>query len=119
MRTGIFTLLNEIIKDHTTYSFPVNSIQRDLTTLYFNQNNFDNICASITLKLKRKHGKLITHIFFLCLDRTFPNELSSIETLDPNLYFDKIEDFIELLGRIRITRIPKDSPDGLMMAEMN
>lgn len=111
--------LEDIRVDHPTYSFPVSSFQRDLTDLYFSQHNFDNIIAGIVIKLSRKHGKIITHIFFLCLDKVYPNQLSNIEELDPDEYFNKIEEFIDLLGRIRITRIPKNSPDGLMLSEMS
>lgn len=116
--TGIYYLLNEIVKDHTTYSFPISSVNRDLNQLFFNQKSFDNLCASIFLKLKRKHGKMVAHIFYLSLDRVFPKQLMEIDSIPPSKYCDKIEELILLLHNIRITRIPKDSPDGIMMQEM-
>jgi hypothetical protein len=119
-QTGLYSLLNDIIEDHPTFAFPVSHIQPELLSLYLKQTQFDEICANILIKLNRKYrSKVISHTFFLLLDKFFPAQLSVIDELEPSVYQDKIEEFIEFLSRIRITRISLDSPDGLLMKEMN
>lgn len=118
-QTALFSLLEDVVKDHPTYKFPIQGIQPELTSLYFGQKNFDSICASILLKLKRKHSKVIPHLFYLALDKTFPNGLNDVDLLEADVYMEKIEDLINFLSRLNITRVPLNSPDGYMISEMS
>lgn len=117
-RTEITPLLESIVKDNPTYPFPIEIIEKELISLFLNQEEFDYFVTLCYKKLKRETNHIIGNIFLTSLDMVMDSKNVDPHTLSMDQYASKLDTFISQLERMKITVIAKKSPDGELMSAM-
>ncbi len=114
----LYKLLKYVVKDNPTYNFPSSTIINELTRLYLNQNDFNNIVSIIYEKLYTNNSEVVSQTFIHCLQRVFPMDESIIDSIPEEKYYAYVEELIDLLQSVKITRVDKRSADGVMISAM-
>lgn len=117
--TSYNTLLEQIIVDSGRVPFPVETIRSELVHLFLSQIEFDYFIQQAHRVLKNTHGNIIAAIFLQVLRTEMKLEEDNVYQLDVIEYFTRIEKVIETLESIKITIIPKDSPDYELVMELS
>jgi hypothetical protein len=113
----ITPLLQSVIQDNKTYPFPIETIRFELLELLTNQLELQYFVIQADRKLKQSHPKIFANIFLTTLQLVFEDD-GEIEEMDYDLYQNRIERLTSVLENMKITRIEKDSPDGIMLSAM-
>jgi hypothetical protein len=114
----ITPLLQSVIQDNKTYPFPIETIRFELLELLTNQLELQYFVIQADRKLKQSHPKIFANIFLTTLQLVFEDDEGEIEELPYTLYQSRIERLTSVLENMKITRIEKDSPDGIMLSAM-
>jgi len=110
--------LTTIANDHEQFSFPISHIQKELTIMYLNKDDFEMGLMKAYHKLKRKYNEVLANIFLTTFELVFEIKETDFRCLSEIQYQDKLDSVFNTLENLVITRIDKRSPDGLMMTEM-
>lgn len=111
-------LLLSVIRDNETFKFPIESISKEMTSMFLEPLEFDYFRIQAFQKLKREFGLTIAHIFLQTLEIKLRLSERDIYTLTTLQYQDELEGFLNTLENLYITRIDKQSPDGEMLSAM-
>ena len=117
-RTKIAPLLESIVKDNPTYPFPTEIIEKELLSLFINQDEFDYFMMSCYKKLKKESTLVIANIFLTSLELYLDMKNFNPHTLSKEEYQRKLDGFISQLEVMQITIVDKKSPDGALMSAM-
>jgi hypothetical protein len=117
-KAQITPLLEDVINDNPTYSFPVQSIQYHLLNMMMNQEEFDYCMMMCYNKLKDEHPSIFAEIFITTLELILDTKTNDPYTLPKEVFESKIDGLIETLSSMQVTRVDKNTPDGEMMSEM-
>jgi len=110
--------LEVIVEDNFTYDFPVNDIRMELTSMLLSQEEFQYFTGEAYKKLKRNWSKMTADIFTTILSRKFNDKNLDPQELSYEEYVIIMDEVIDSLEKIRITRIPPESPDYEVLKEM-
>jgi hypothetical protein len=111
-------LLEDIVKDNPTFKFPIETINKELMSLFLEPMEFDYFIIQSFRKLKRDFGDVIAHIFLQTLELKLNMKPQEVANLTLEEYHSYIEIFISALENIYITRIDRNSSDGEMLSVM-
>ena len=114
----LMPLLQSVVQDNPTYKFPVETINKELTSLFLEPLEFDYFIIQSYRKLKREFGSTIAHIFLSTLELKLNIKERDIYTLSTAEYQVEIENFLTTLENLYITKVDKKSSDGEMMSAM-
>lgn len=117
-KTAISPLLQSVIRDNTTYKFPIEYINKELTSMFLEPLEFDYFMIQAFRKLKREYGETIAHIFLSTLELKMKIRERDIYKLSVSEYQSEMEKFLSTLENLYITKVDKNSPDGEMMSAM-
>lgn len=117
-KSTISPLLESIVQDNPTFKFPVECIGKELINMFVAQEEFDYFMMQAYKKLKREYGSTISHIFLTHLELKLDLQNVDIHNLPLQEYQDKIEYLMSSLEVLHITRIDRNSPDGILMSAM-
>jgi len=117
-RTEISPLLESIVKDNPTYPFPTEIIEKELLTLFINQEEFEYFMMVCYKKLKKEASHVIANIFLTALEIHLDTKNVDPHTLSNAEYHKKLDGFISQLETMNITIVDKKSPDGVLMSAM-
>jgi hypothetical protein len=115
---AIAPLLLSIVQDNPTYVFPIKTIQLELNNMYLNQEEFDYFLMMGFRKLKKQHNQIIANIFITTCELVLGLRETDIHTIPVEKYYAKIEELYTTLNTLQITRIKKDTPDGILLSAM-
>ena len=110
-------LIKKIVKDkdNVTTTFPLECIQNHLTFFYIDRTNYKVHLENAVSTLHLRYNKEIAGVFLSVVERTFPD---GIDTYEDNDYIERTEVLINTLESIKITIIPKMSPDGQLLTAL-
>lgn len=114
-RQRIKPLLNDLVRDNPTYSFPLSTIQVELTHLLVSQEEYDYFMMMAYRKVKKEHGEIVAKIFLTTADVVLDLGKTDMYQIPYTEYFVLMERFYGTLERLRITRVEKKSPDGELL----
>lgn len=117
-RTEITPLLESIVRDNPTYPFPTEIIEKELLSLFMNQEEFEYFMMMCYRKLKKEVNHIIANIFLTALEIHLDTQNTDPHTLSHEEYSRKLDGFISQLEVMRITVIQKNSPDGELISAM-
>ena len=117
-KTEISPLLEGIVKDNETYDFPIATIKQELLQLFLTQEEYHYFIQQSYRKLKRDHPTIFSNVFLTTLDLILDTNNTDPYTLSKEDYQSKIDTFIEVLENLKVTRIPKNTPDGELMSAL-
>ena len=117
-KQALMNLLESVVRDNPTYKFPVETINKELTSLFLEPLEFDYFIIQSYRKLKREFGSTIAHIFLSTLELKLNIKERDIYTLSTAEYQVEIENFLTTLENLYITKVDKKSSDGEMMSAM-
>lgn len=117
-KQSISPLLELVVKDNLTYKFPIESINKELTSMFLEPLEFDYFMIQSYRKLKKDYGDVVAHIFLQILEFKLSFQSKKFEEMSIVEYQSEMEKFLHTLDNLYITRIEKDSPDGEMMTAM-
>lgn len=86
--------------------------------MFLDKDDFDNGLMRAYFKLKRKYNVVMADIFMTIANKKLQIAEMDFRNMEQSDYEDWVEDFINSLERVRITRIEKNSPDGQMLTQM-
>jgi hypothetical protein len=69
--------------------------------------------------LKQKYGEVIAHIFLQLGDKYLELKDKDIHEVSIDHYRTIVSDFIDFLEQVKITAIPRNTPDGELLTEMS
>ena len=115
----LIPLLQSVVQDNPTYKFPVETISKELTSLFLNPLEFDYFTIQSYRKLKREYGDTVAHIFLTTLEIKLSIKERDIYSLSTQEYQTEMENFLSTLENLYITKIDKRSSDGEMMSAMS
>ena len=115
---ALIPLLESVVKDNTTFKFPIESISKELTSMFLEPLEFEYFTIQTYKKLKREFGETVAHIFLTTLDMKLQLKERDIYTLSVEQYQSEMESFLITLERLYITKVDKKSSDGEMMSAM-
>lgn len=118
MTKSLTPLLQSIVRDNTTYKFPIETINKELTNMFLEPLEFDYFRIQAYRKLKKEYGVSIAHIFLQTLDLKLRLPERDIYSLTIPEYQSEMEECLSSLDNLYITKIDKTSPDGEMMSAM-
>ena len=118
MESQISPLLESVVNDNPTYPFPVDTIRMELLELLSNQLEIQYFIIQANRKLKRDHPHIFANIFLTTIQLVFETDTEEPEDLPFGIYVSRIEYLSTLLENMKITRVEKNSPDGVMMSAM-
>jgi len=118
-REQVSPLLENIVYDNPTYTFPIQSIRDELSQLFIHQEEFSYFIQQAYRVLNQEHHSIFATVFITTLEFVLDTKTQDPYTLSPEEYYSKIDHFIEVLENLSITRIEKDSPDGELLSAMN
>jgi hypothetical protein len=107
-----------IVKDSEKYPFPIEHIRNQLNCMFISQEEFFYYFQQAYNLMKKKYGTTYAHIFTQVVFHDIEHTLK-VEELPPFEYMTFMENVITRLGKISITRIPRDSPDYELLLEMS
>jgi hypothetical protein len=114
----ITPLLKSFVSDNPTYDFPIKTIQYEITNMFITQNEFDYFFMMAFRKLKREFNQTIANVFITTCDLYLDLKNVDMHIIPAEEYYDKIEGLYDVLSNLKITRIEKSSPDGIMLTAM-
>ena len=117
-KQAISPLLESVVRDNPTFKFPIEYINKELTSMFLEQVEYDYFMIQSYRKLKREYGGTIAHIFLSTLEMKMGTKEKDVYGLSLQEYQSKMENFLSTLERLYITRVDKKSPDGEMMSAM-
>lgn len=117
-KTEISPLLQAIVEDNPSYSFPVDCIRDELIQLYINQYEFEYFMMQSYKKLKRDYHIVFGNVFLTTLEQVLDTNEIDPHQLPYEVYSGKIDLFISILENLKVTRIEKNSPDGELLSAM-
>ena len=117
-RQAISPLLESVIEDNPSYKFPIEFINKELTSMFLEPLEFDYFMIQSYRKLKREFGETIAHIFLQVIEMKLKTRERDIYSLSVPEYQAEMENFLSSLENIYITKVDKKSPDGEMMSAM-
>lgn len=117
-QVSLAQFLQDIANDHQQFQFPVNDIQKELTIMFLDMNDFNEGMMKAYHKLKRKYNEVLANIFLTTAEMVLRLKELDLRTLSDNEYQERIEFLIDTLSNLTITRIDKRSPDGEMLTSM-
>jgi hypothetical protein len=118
VKSSLTPLLESIIQDNPTFKFPVELIDKELVSMFLHQEEFEYFMMQSFKKLKKEYGSMISHIYLTHLEMKLDLSNENIYNLTQKDYQDRVEGLITSLEKLQITRIDKDSPDGVLMSAM-
>lgn len=114
----IYPLLESVVNDNPTFKFPIELIRKEFISIVLEPLEFDYFITYCTKKLKRKYGQTISHIFLTTLELKMRLRDRDIYQLSTSQFHLEMENFLNTLENLYITRIDKKSSDGEMMSAM-
>ncbi len=114
----LIPLLQSVVQDNPTYKFPVETISKELTSMFLEPLEFDYFTIQSYRKLKREFGNTVAHIFLSTLDLKLQLKERDIYTLSIQEYQAEMENLLTTLENLYITKVDKRSSDGEMMSAM-
>lgn len=117
-KQALIPLLESVVRDNPTYKFPIESISKELTSMFLQPLEFDYFTMMSYRKLKREFGETLAHIFLSTLELKLNIKERDIYTLSTQEYQTEMENFLSTLENLYITKINKKSGDGEMMSAM-
>ena len=117
-KTEISPLLQDIVKDNETYDFPIATIKNELLQLFLTQEEYHYFIQQSYRKLKRDHPVIFANVFLTTLELILDTNSTDPYTLSKEEYQTKIDTFIEVLENLKVTRVPKNTPDGELMSAL-
>lgn len=114
----ISPLLEAVVKDNTTLKFPAYAIEKELLAMFMEKIEFDYFTIQCFKKLKRDYGFVFGHIFLTTIELKMKLRERDIQSLSDEQYREELEEFINTLENLYVTRIEKQSPDGEMLSVM-
>ena len=117
-RTEVTPLLENIVRDNSTYDFPVQTIREELIQLFMHQEEYHYFIQQCYKILNRDHHEVFANVFITTLELILDTQNVDPYILPINEYHSKIDEFIDVLENLKITRIEKNSPDGELMSAM-
>lgn len=114
----LIPLLQSVVQDNPTYKFPVETISKELTSMFLEPLEFDYFTIQSYRKLKREFGDTVAHIFLSTLDLKLQLKERDIYTLPIHQYQEEMENLLTTLENLYITKVDKNSSDGEMMSAM-
>lgn len=117
-QSKILPLLESVILDNETFSFPLHSISTEIANLFIAQEEFDYFMMQSYRKLKREYGEVIGHIFLTTAEIKLNINDNDVYALSLQEYHEKMENFLSTLENLKITKIEKNSPDGELLSAM-
>jgi hypothetical protein len=117
-RQSLLPLLESVVRDNPTYKFPIETINKELVSLFMNPLEFDYFTIQSYRKLKREFGDTLAHIFLSTLELKLNLKDRDIYKLSTQEYQAEIENFITTMENLYITKVNKKSSDGEMMSAM-
>ena len=115
---SLIPLLEDVVRDNPTFKFPIESIVKELTSMFIEPLEFDYFTIQSYRKLKREYGETIAHIFLSTLEMKLNLKDRDIYSLSTQEYQTEIENFLSTLENLYITKVNKKSSDGEMMSAM-
>lgn len=110
--------LQKIANDHQQYTFPINDIQKELTIMYLEPDDFNEGLMKAYHKLKRKYNEVLANIFLTTVEMILNLKETNIRAYSIIEYQEKMDLLIDTLTSVTITRVNKRSPDGEMLTSM-
>lgn len=117
-KTEISPLLIGIVQDNETYDFPIATIQPELLQLFLTQDEYHYFVQQSYRKLKRDHPIIFANVFLTTLDMILDTNNDDPYVLPKDEYQSRIDKLIEVLETLKVTRIPKNTPDGELMSAL-
>ena len=117
-KPALTPLLESVVRDNPTFKFPIEAINKELTSMFLEPLEFDYFMIQAYRKLKREYGSSMGHIFLQHIEIKMRVRERDIYTLTLTEYQSEMEEFLSSLDNLYITRIDKNSPDGEMMSAM-
>jgi hypothetical protein len=117
-KQSLLPLLESVVQDNPTYKFPIETISKELTSMFLEPLEFDYFTIQSYRKLKREFGDTIAHIFLSTLDLKLQLKDRDIYKLSTQEYQAEMENLLTTLENLYITKVDKRSSDGEMMSAM-
>lgn len=117
-KQSLIPLLEDVIRDNPTYRFPIQSIHKELQSLFMEPLEYDYFMIEAYRKLKREYGETIGHIFLSVMEMKMGSKDKDVYKLSLQEYQSKMENFLSTLENLYITKVDKKSSDGEMMSAM-
>ena len=116
---ALIPLLASVVRDNPTFKFPIETIVKELTSMFLEPLEFDYFVIQSYRKLKREYGDTIAHIFLTTVEIKLRIKERDIYTLTEQEYQTEMESFLSTLENLYITKVDKRSSDGEMMTAMS
>jgi len=117
-KTNLNDFLVLISSDHETWDFPIHHIQKELTIMYLDRDDFNEGLMKAHYKLRKKYGEVLANIFLTIADFKLKIKEGALHRLSEQEYYDLLDTFFTSLSKTRITRVGKTTPDGKMLTQM-
>ncbi len=99
--------------------FPTDSIRAELINLILSQEEFQYFIQEAYKKIKKTYGLVVGSVFLEILKKQTNYENDNIYELSYDEYVERIDNMILALEEIKITTIPKESPDYELVLELS
>lgn len=86
--------------------------------MYLDKDDFNEGLMKSFHKIRKKHGEVLANIFITIADQKLKIKDIDFRNMSDTDYQLWLDVFIDTLSRIKITRVDKNSPDGLMLTQM-
>lgn len=117
-REQITPLLENIVRDNPTYPFPVSTIEKELLSMFVNQEEYEYFMMMCYRKIKKEFGIVVANIFLTTLEMILDTVNVDPHNLSKEEYSEKIDKVISTLETMSITIVDKNTPDGSLMSAM-
>jgi len=118
MKKNLNDFLVLISSDHHSFDFPLSLIQKELTIMYLDKDDFDDGLMRAFHKIKRKHGEVLANIFLTITDFKLKIRTIEFRNMNDEQYQNWLDAYFDTLSKVKITRIEKKTPDGMMLEQM-
>jgi hypothetical protein len=98
-KQSLLPLLESVVQDNPTYKFPVETISKELTSMFIEPLEFDYFTIQSYRKLKREFGDTLAHIFLSTLEMKLILKERDIYKLSTQEYQEEIENFITTMEK--------------------
>jgi hypothetical protein len=115
----LIPLLESVVRDNPTYKFPIETIMKELTSMFIEPLEFDYFTRMCYRKLKTEFGETVAHIFLSTLELKLNLNERDIHSISTQQYQEEMENFLSTLENLYITKVDKKSSDGEMMSAMS
>lgn len=117
-KPALFPLLKSVVSDNPTYKFPIEAINKELTSMFLEPLEFDYFMIQAYRKLKKDFEPAISHIFLQHLEIKLLGKDKNLYHLTLPEYQARMEDYLNSLDNLYISKIDKKSSDGEMLSAM-